>query len=127
MPPNPSTPTSHFAAVMAAVRRQMPGLVGLSCLINLLLLVTAIYMLQIYDRVLSSGSLDTLVWLTLIALFAIVVYGVLEQARRLILARSAGYIDSELNMQVLRRSMEKRLAGGVPEAGVRDVSDLRSF
>ena len=127
MQPNPSRPTSHFAAVMAAVRRQLPGLVGLSSLVNLLMLVTAIYMLQIYDRVLSSGSLDTLLWLTLIALFAIAVYGVLEQARRLILARSAGYIDSELNTQVLRRSMEKRLAGEVPEAGVRDVSDLRGF
>lgn len=122
-----SKAATQFAAVMAAVRRQRPGLVGLSCLVNLLLLVTAIYMLQIYDRVLSSGSLDTLMWLTVIALFAIAIYGVLEQARRLILTRSAGYIDSELNAPVLRRSMEKRLAGGEPEAGVRDVSDLRNF
>jgi PrtD family type I secretion system ABC transporter len=77
--------------------------------------------------VLSSGSLDTLLWLTVIALFAIAIYGVLEQARRLILARSAGHIDSELNARVLRRAMEKRLAGAVPEAGVRDVTDLRAF
>jgi hypothetical protein len=40
MLPKTSAPTSHFAAVMAAVRRQLPGLVGLSCLVNLLLLVT---------------------------------------------------------------------------------------
>jgi PrtD family type I secretion system ABC transporter len=112
---------------MAAVRRQVPGLIGISCLINLLLLVTAIYMLQIYDRVLASGSLDTLLWLTVLALFAIAIYGVLEQARRLILTRSAGYIDGALNAPVLRRAMEKRLAGAEPEAGVRDVSDLRNF
>lgn len=122
-----SKAATQFSEVMAAVRRQRPGLVGLSCLVNLLLLVTAIYMLQIYDRVLSSGSLDTLTWLTVIALFAIAIYGVLEQARRLILSRSAGYIDSELNAPVLRRSMEKRLAGAEPEAGVRDVSDLRNY
>jgi PrtD family type I secretion system ABC transporter len=120
-------PTAPFAEVMAAVRRQRPGLVGISCLVNLLLLVTAIYMLQIYDRVLSSGSLDTLLWLTVVALFAIAIYGVLEQARRLILTRSAGFIDSELNAPVLRRVMDRRLAGAEPEAGVRDVTDLRAF
>lgn len=120
-------PRTRFDEIMAAVRRQHPGLIALSCLVNLLLLVTAIYMLQIYDRVLSSGSLDTLLWLTVVALFAIGIYGVLEQARRLILSRSAGFIESELNAPVLRRSMEKRLAGGEPEAGVRDVSDLRNF
>ena len=62
-------PGTQFADVMAAVRRQLPGLVGLSCLVNLLQLVSAIYMLQVYDSVLSSGSLDTLIWLTVITLF----------------------------------------------------------
>lgn len=121
------TSITRLDEVMTSVRRQRPGLVALSCLVNLLLLVTAIYMLQIYDRVLSSGSMDTLVWLTVVALFAVAIYGVLEQARRLILSRSAGYIDSELNAPVLRRAMEKRLAGAEPEAGVRDVTDLRNF
>ncbi len=102
---------SQFATVMASVRRHRPALIVISCFVNLLMLVTAIYMLQIYDRVLSSGSLDTLVWLTVIALFAIAAYGVLDQARRLILARCAGWIDSELNAPVLKRAMEMRLSG----------------
>jgi ATP-binding cassette, subfamily C, type I secretion system permease/ATPase len=42
-----------------------------SFLANLLLLVSAIYLLQVYDRVLSSGSLDTLLWLTVAMLVAI--------------------------------------------------------
>jgi PrtD family type I secretion system ABC transporter len=120
-------PATQFATVMASVRRHRPALIAISCFVNLLMLVTAIYMLQIYDRVLSSGSLDTLLWLTVIALFAIAAYGVLEQARRLILARCAGWIDSELNAPVLKRAMEMRLAGEDSEAGVRDVSDLRNF
>ena len=76
----PTRGSDRLADALQAVRRQFPVLVLLSCLLNLLLLVTSIYMLQVYDRVLSSGSLDTLLWLTLIALFAVVIYGLLEQA-----------------------------------------------
>lgn len=120
-------PLTKYKTAMSAVRKQYPGLVILSSAVNLLLLVTAIYMLQIYDRVLSSGSLDTLLWLTVIALFAIAVYGILEQSRRIILARTAGHIDSELNAPVLRRAMQARLTGIEAQAGVKDVSDLRNF
>lgn len=118
---------SKFTEVMVAVRQQKRALILVSCFVNLLLLVTAIYMLQIYDRVLTSGSLDTLLWLTVIALFAIAMYGILEQSRRLILSRSAGFIDSQLNAPVLQQHMAARLAGGPVEANVRDVSDLRNY
>ena len=113
--------------VMRSVSSQRIGLIFLSCLVNLLLLVTAIYMLQIYDRVLSSGSFATLAWLTLIAFVAVAAYGVMDQARRLILARTASYIEKELNAPVLQFSMESRLAAKPSDAGIRDVSDLRNF
>ncbi|MEI3854022.1 MULTISPECIES: type I secretion system permease/ATPase [unclassified Ensifer] len=123
----PHTSTTRLAEVMAAVRRELPLLIVLSCLLNLLLLVASIYMLQVYDRVLSSGSLDTLLWLTLIAIFAIVIYGALEQARRVVLSRAAGWLDGELNVPMLRRAMEVRLSGKEGRAGTRDVADLRTF
>ncbi len=116
-----------YQASLASIRRQGLALVLFSCLVNLLLLVTAIYMLQIYDRVLSSGSLDTLLWLTVVALFAIAVYGALEQARRVILGRIGAWLDGELSGPVVRHAMEVRLAGSGGEAGPRDVADLRSF
>ena len=119
--------TTSLSEVMGALRRQFPLLILLSCLLNLLLLVASIYMLQVYDRVLSSGSLDTLLWLTLIAIFAVVIYGVLEQARRVVLSRAAGWLDGELNVPMLRRAMEVRLTGKEGRAGTRDVADLRSF
>ncbi|MCA1407293.1 type I secretion system permease/ATPase [Ensifer sp. IC3342] len=121
------TSTTRLAEVMGAIRRQFPLLIGLSCLLNLLLLVASIYMLQVYDRVLSSGSLDTLLWLTLIATFAVVIYGALEQARRVVLGRAAGWLDAELNVPMLRRAMDVRLAGKEGRAGTRDVADLRTF
>ncbi|SCW70713.1 ATP-binding cassette, subfamily C, exporter for protease/lipase [Rhizobium mongolense subsp. loessense] len=123
----PQVSTTRLAEVMGAIRRQFPLLIVLSCLLNLLLLVTSIYMLQVYDRVLSSGSLDTLMWLTLIAIFAVAVYGMLEQARRMVLGRAAGWLDTELNAPMLKRAMEVRLAGKDGPAGTRDVADLRAF
>lgn len=118
---------TSFASVMAAVRRQAPSLVLFSCLVNLLLLVTAIYMLQVYDRVLASGSLNTLLWMTVVALFAIAVYGVLEQVRRTMLGRIGAWLDGELTKPVVRRSMVARLTGVEPPAGPRDIADLRHF
>jgi ATP-binding cassette, subfamily C, bacterial exporter for protease/lipase len=109
------------------IRRQAPALFVFSCLVNLLLLVSAIYMLQIYDRVLSSGSMDTLLWLTVAALAAIAVYGMLEQARRLILGRIGYWLEGELSGPVIRRSMQARLIGAGPEAGLKDITDLRGF
>lgn len=121
------TSTNHLAETVKGVRRQFPLLAILSCLLNLLLLVASIYMLQVYDRVLSSGSLDTLLWLTLIAAFAITTYGALEQARRMILGRAAGWLDSELNAPMLKSAMDVLLAGKEGRAGTRDVADLRAF
>ena len=57
---------TDFRTTMRSVRRLTPILILLSATLNLLLLVGAIYMLQIYDRVLTSGSHDTLIWLTAI-------------------------------------------------------------
>jgi ABC-type protease/lipase transport system fused ATPase/permease subunit len=59
-----------FAVVMSLVWRQAPALLVLSFLANLLL-VSAVYGLQVHDNVLPSGALDTLVWLTVATLVAI--------------------------------------------------------
>jgi ATP-binding cassette subfamily C exporter for protease/lipase len=94
---------------------------------NLLLLVSSIYMLQLFDRVLSSGSLDTLLWLTVAAVLATAVYGVLELARRQLLSRTGAWLDTELAAPVLRRGVAARLAGARSEAGLADVQELQSF
>jgi PrtD family type I secretion system ABC transporter len=56
-------------------------MLALSCVINLLGLVGAIYMMQVYDRVLSSGSVPTLVGISIIALMLYAFYGFLEYFR----------------------------------------------
>ncbi|WP_292419402.1 type I secretion system permease/ATPase [Mesorhizobium sp.] len=120
-------PRPQFQEVMRLARRQAPALFLFSLLTNLLLLASTIYMLQIYDRVLSSGSIDTLLWLTLAVIGAIAVYGLLEHARRMMLGHISQWLDDQLSVPVIERAMAARLAGSNVEAGLKDVSDLRSF
>ncbi|WP_292349425.1 type I secretion system permease/ATPase [Mesorhizobium sp.] len=120
-------PRPQFQEVMHLARRQAPALLLFSLLANLLLLASTVYMLQIYDRVLSSGSIDTLMWLTLAVIGAIAVYGLLEQARRMILGHISQWLDDQLSVPVIERAMEARLVGSSLEAGLKDVADLRGF
>lgn len=100
-----------------------------SFLINLLLLVSPLYMLQVFDRVLSSQSKDTLLMLTLGALFALLVMAVFEMLRSRLLVQAGVAIDALLSepvfLEMLRRSVG---TGGDSSASeLRDVYTLRQF
>ena len=118
---------SPLTSLLRAMRGQWPALFVLSFLSNILLLTSSIYMLQVFDRVLSSGSVDTLLWLTVIALVAIATYGVLEYARRMVLNRTGAWLEAELAPHVIRRAIAARLARGRSEADLNDVADVRNF
>jgi ATP-binding cassette subfamily C exporter for protease/lipase len=116
-----------FDDCMVQIRGQALPLALFSFAANLLLLVSSIYMLQVFDRVLSSGSLDTLVWLTLVVVAATAVYGVLELARRRMLSRAGAWLDTRLAGAVIRRGVDARLAGARSDAALADVQELQSF
>lgn len=121
------SPKAEFRDIMRAAWRQAPSLFTFSFLANLLLLASAIYMLQVYDRVLSSGSFNTLLWLTVAAIGAIAAYGFLEQARRLVLGRISQWLDNQLSAPVVENGIDARLGNAEADAGLKDVADLRSF
>jgi ATP-binding cassette subfamily C protein/ATP-binding cassette subfamily C exporter for protease/lipase/ATP-binding cassette subfamily C protein EexD len=99
-----------------------------SCFINLLMLVSPLYMMQVFDRVLSSGSTDTLLLLTAIVAFALLILGGLEIARGRMLARIGAWIEERVAGSVLRASLDKRLAGVPIGADVlRDLGQVRNF
>lgn len=118
---------NRYDDVMQAVRGQMTSVFVFSLFANLLLLTLPIYMLQVYDRVLSSGSVDTLIWLTLIAIVALLVYGGMEQVRKRILTRIGAWIDRELSPDVVQRGIRLRVLGLRSDATSEDVMDLRTF
>lgn len=116
-----------------AALRACAGPIGLvfaySCSYNLLLFAPAIYLLQIYDRVLSSRSGDTLLMLTLMVATAVVVGGVLDALRRAVLGRLAAWFDDRLRPCVLSASLESAFRSDWtrgPDA-YRDLTGLRQF
>jgi len=68
-----------------------------SMVINMLMLVPSIYMLQVYDRVMTSQSIETLILLTLIVIVMFITMGLLEIIRSRVLVRIGNKIDLELN------------------------------
>lgn len=100
-----------------------------SCSYNLLLFAPSIYLLQIYDRVLSSRSIDTLLMLTLIVALTVVVGGVLDALRRAILSRLAAWFEDRLHPSVLSASLECAFRGDPARASevYRNLGVLRQF
>ena len=68
--------TNALKEALARCRRGLWAVAGFSMIINLLMLTVALYMLQVYDRVLTSESVQTLVYLSVIAVGALVLLGV---------------------------------------------------
>lgn len=101
----------------------------LSFFVNLLALTVPLYLLQVYDHVLSSRSFDTLVMLTSIVIVALAVHAVLEGLRRAMLARIGTWLDDRLQAPVLIAAVQSALRSDPAAAAQawRDLSGLRSF
>ena len=101
-----------------------------SLFINLLMITPAIYMLQVYDRVLSSGSESTLLVITLLLVFLFVAMGLLEWMRSLILVRVSSKLETLLNSRLFTVSFKQALySGGQNSNGqpLEDLTALRQF
>lgn len=100
-----------------------------SFFINLALLTPSIYMLQIFDRVLTSRSGETLIMLTLIALLALMMMLALDYLRTLLLVHAGIALDRMLGGRVLSSLIERGSQIDRTEDihGLRDVAVLRGF
>ena len=119
----------HFAVqfVVRSCLRALGWLLLFSLGINLLILASPIYMMQVFDRVLSSGRLETLIYLTVIAGIAVFVMGIVETARGRFLIRVGNWLDHRLSGHVIASALTARLAGHAGSAQpLRDLATLRS-
>ena len=100
-----------------------------SAVINLLMLAPALYMLQVYDRVLASGNQMTLLMLTLMILGLFGLMGALEWVRSQVVIRLGTQMDMRLNQRVYDAAFEAQLKGGTQAAGqaLHDLTTLRQF
>jgi ATP-binding cassette subfamily C protein len=117
----------------AAVRRRFGDIFGVglfSSAVNLLTLTGSIYMLQVYDRVLVSHSVETLVVLSLLALLAFALQGALDMLRARMLGRIGAQIDAELAPLAFRSATILPLRGATPAEALqpaRDAEQVRAF
>lgn len=101
-----------------------------SAAVNLLQLVPVIYMLQVYDRVMSSGSLPTLGMLTLLLVALLCAMGGFEWVRSMILISASNKIETTLRKRVSDASFRRALLGGgaaTSSIALSDLSGLRQF
>lgn len=127
----PTIPTPE-TLIFRARRVFLAGLlyaVLLSACINLLQLTVPLYMLQVHDRVLNSQSTDTLIMLTLLAVGALIVFGILEFIRALSFQAMGSALVRRLNLPVLTAAVQASVDQGLPKAtqSLRDLSELRTF
>ncbi|HET7866031.1 MAG TPA: ATP-binding cassette domain-containing protein, partial [Burkholderiaceae bacterium] len=100
-----------------------------SLLLNLALLAPALYMLQVFDRVFASRSLETLLALSAFAALALLLAGCMDRARALLLARAGRTLDETLAPLALETLLADAAAAGgrVDRSAMQDVARLRAF
>ncbi|MFA6699903.1 MAG: type I secretion system permease/ATPase [Thiomicrospira sp.] len=100
-----------------------------SLFINILMLVPPLYMLQLYDRVLTSRSEDTLLMLTLIVVILFITMGLLEFIRSRILIRIGNRMDMELNENLFASMFKKSVnePGQQSPQPLNDMTSIRQF
>src|SRR5271163_3724028 len=91
---------SELGDALRACRSAFVGVGVMSCIINLLYLTGSIFMLEVYDRVLPSRSVPTLVGLIVLATGLYIAQGVLDLIRGRILGRIGTALDEALHHRV---------------------------
>ena len=114
-----------------AIRAMRPGLilVGLlSAMVNLLMLTGPIYMVQVYDRVLPSGSVSILIQLFLIVVVLFICLGVFELLRSRLLSRASFRLDEGLRGKICNFWLLSAIdRASFPNNPLRDLEITRSF
>ena len=121
---------SELGEALRACRSALIGVGLMSCIINLLYLTGSIFMLEVYDRVLPSRSVPTLVGLIILAAGLYMAQGVLDLIRGRILGRIGTSLDQALNARVFDTIVLLPLMAGGRNEGLqplRDLDNVRAF
>ncbi len=125
-----TSPLKKRLSIMASCRGAFLGVAVLSGLINLLYLSGSIFMMEVYDRVLPSQSIPTLVGLSVIIVVLYLFQGLFDALRGRIMARVGAAIDEDLSQQIFQGQLKAPLKGKVDGDGqqpLRDLDQLRAF
>jgi ABC-type protease/lipase transport system fused ATPase/permease subunit len=95
-----TAPRSEFAGAISACRGAFLGIALMTGVLNVLYLTGSFFMLEIYDRVLPSRSIPTLVGLAVFALILYAFQGILDLIRGRVLVRIGASLDQDLSSRV---------------------------
>jgi ATP-binding cassette subfamily C protein len=132
--PPPARPAgsekSELKAALSACRSAFVGIGLFTAVINILTLTGSLFMLEIYDRVLPSRSVPTLVGLAILAGFLLAIQGILDLIRSRVLVRIGASLDAALSRRVYMSLV--RLPLRIANRGdglqpLRDLDTVRSF
>ncbi|MNB96708.1 Type I secretion system ATP-binding protein PrsD [compost metagenome] len=100
-----------------------------SCVINMLMLAPAIYMLQVYDRVLVSKNTTTLLMLTLLIVGIYIVIAMIESARSSVMIRLGNRLDVKLSQLVFNAAFKRKVSTGEnnPAQSLAELDQIRQF
>ena len=118
---------AHENSLQAALKACKGSFISVgvfSFFVNALMLVPTFYMLQVYGRVVTSGSLSTLAMLTIIMTILVVTMGSLEWIRSRIMVRVSTKLDVLLSRDVYRASFKRALESGGMDASAQPLNDL---
>nr|WP_313196443.1 type I secretion system permease/ATPase [Shinella zoogloeoides] len=118
------------AAVASPLRRASIGIALISGVVNVLALTSPLFMLQVYDRVLASGSVPTLVGLSILAAGLYLFQAGLDIIRARILLRIGEHVDGVLCGRVHDAVVRLPLLARMPGDGLqplRDLDNMRGF
>jgi len=131
-PTTPPAPPTHpeLAAALKDCRRAFGSVAVFSAVVNILMLAGPLYMLQVYDRVLSSRSVPTLIALSVLLVGAYGFQAMLDLIRSRIVVRAAALLDRRLGSTVHAAVIDlavRRMQPGDAQQPVRDLDQIRSF
>lgn len=120
---------NEIKQVLLGFRKTLFTVGAFSAITNLLMLAPSLYMLQVYDRVLTSRNETTLWMLTIMMLGAYLLISALELVRTFVLVRVGAHFDMQLNQRIYSATFQQNLKQSGHNAGqaLQDLTNLRQF
>ncbi|MGI4775894.1 MAG: type I secretion system permease/ATPase [Janthinobacterium lividum] len=126
---SPNSKINHLAIALAECKSAFWTTFWFAFVINLLMLITPLYSLQVLDRVIGSGSIETLIMLSLVIGFIYFVYGLLQIARSFTLIKIGEWLDNRLSPIIFGHAISAsatRINMGASQL-LRDFQTVKTF
>ncbi len=120
---------NELTVCVLSCKKELWSIGFFSAVINILMLTPSVYMLQVYDRVLSSGNKMTLVMLTVMVIWLFLSIGIVEWIRNVLLIRLGAHLDIRINKRIFLSAFEGFLRQSTAHStqSLSDLTLLRQF